>query len=647
MSGFKKIEFSNTTSAAKQDAAGRKGVMAKKKKKFKIPRKLAIALGVVVGLSLLMLIPAYSTYQSGLKTYREAKLIGDAVKKQNLAVAAEQITKTKKSLKETQQNFNLLIPLKFVPIVGWYYSDAEHALKAADHGLDTATIITDSLEPYTDVLGLNGEGTFSAGSAEERIKTAVMTTGKITPEIDKIAEKLDLVQKEVDQIQPWHYPSLIFGKDIHDQIAGTRELVDQSTLFVNDARPLVKMLPSLLGEKEPKKYLILFQNDKELRPTGGFLTGYAIFRVDQGVITPEKNEDIYDLDNTIANKPKAHPAILKYLSGVSVMNLRDSNMSPDFIESMQDFRSLYDRAGGKTEVDGIIALDTHFLVSVIKILDDTITAGGMTFTTKEDPRCDCPQVIYALENNISRPVGYIRTERKSLLGDLLNALLVKALSSSPKLYWGPLFQSIVKDTGEKHVLFYLFDKDAQQGVEALNAAGKIQEFDGDYLHINEANFSGAKVNIFMQETVDSNYEVDRDGVITKTVTINYKNPYPPSDCNLERGGLCLNATYRDWIRVYVPKGSELIESKGSEVKVVTEEDLGKTVFEGFVTVRPQGVATYTLKYKLPFKLASNAQLPILLQKQPGTYGYDYNISVDGKKKENFPLLTDKELMIKL
>jgi hypothetical protein len=306
---------------------------------------------------------------------------------------------------------------------------------------------------------------------------------------------------------------------------------------------------------------------------------------------------------------------------------------------------MYETSPRKANVDGIISIDTHVLVSTIKILDDTITAGGMTFNTKKDPRCDCPQVIYELENNISRPVNYVKTERKSILGDLMNAILVKALSSSPKKYWNPLFQSLIAQTGEKHVLFYLYDQGAQEGIEALNAAGRIKPFAGDYLHINETNFSGAKVNIFMQEKVDNGYDIKSDGSIEKTVTINYKNPFPASDCNLERGGLCLNAEYKDWIRVYVPKGSTLIDSKGSQVKMTTYDDLGKTVFEGLVRVRAQGSGTFTITYKLPFKMEKNT-LSALIQKQPGTLGAEYKTIVNGKTQDTFSLRTDKEITIK-
>jgi hypothetical protein len=313
---------------------------------------------------------------------------------------------------------------------------------------------------------------------------------------------------------------------------------------------------------------------------------------------------------------------------------------------MKTFNSLYDKAGLKVEVDGIAAIDTSVLVSTIKVLDDTVTAGGINFTTKNNTTCDCAQAIYDLENNISRPVNYVKSNRKGLLGQLLSAIMTKALTSSPKKYWGPLFQTMITQTNQKHILIDIYDGGAQSGIEALNAAGRIRSFDGDYLHINEANFSGAKVNMFMQEQVDNSYEV-KDGEITKTVTINYKNPYPPSDCNLESGGLCLNAEYRDWFRIYVPKGSTLVDSKGSQVKLTTSEDLGKTVFEGFLTVRPKGVKTFTITYKLPFKLKNGSPLPVLIQKQPGTDGNVYNNIVNGKTVDTFPLLTDKEIKLKI
>ena len=94
-------------------------------------------------------------------------------------------------------------------------------------------------------------------------------------------------------------------------------------------------------------------------------------------------------------------------------------------------------------------------------------------------------------------------------------------------------------------------------------------FTGDYFNINEANFGGAKSNMFVSETVTQDYVLQSDGSIVKTVTVNYKNPYPPSDCNLERGNLCLNAVLRDWFSLLGCSIS--VDARTNSIFLLTEQ----------------------------------------------------------------------------
>jgi len=646
MDGFTKIDIDVNekkevqAKTSNNDFSNNRLTSVKKKKFSKKPLLITLAVLIVLGLFAFfaIVLPAQKVIASAKKAYVEANVALDSMKKQNVALTGEQLEKTKKELENTEKDLNNMSYLSFVPVANWYYADAKHLLNAGFHGLEAATILVDSLEPYADVLGLKGQGSFVMGSAEQRIQTAVKTMDKVTPKIDEVVVKLELVKKEIDEVNTKHYPSFFGGDVIKKNLENIKNLTDNGVVLISDAAPLIKVLPKLLGEPEEKKYLVIFQNDKELRPTGGFMTAYAIFRIDEGIIHVDSSSDIYELDNKISGKKAAPEPLKTYMPKVPLLNLRDTNLSPDFIESMKEFNKLYEKSPGP-DVDGIIAIDTHVLVAVMEILGD-INVGGTNFTTKIDKRCDCPQVIYALEEYADKPVGYERTNRKSIIGDLLYAIMNKAFSSSPKLYWGPLFQSILTETSKKHVLFYMYDKEAQKGLDSLNASGRILAFDGDYFHLNEANFGGAKSNMYVSESVKHEYDVKGDGTITKTVTVSYKNPYAPSDCNLERGGLCLNAILRNYFRFYVPKGSELVSSKGSEVKMTTYEDLGKTVFDGFMTVRPEGAATVTITYTLPFKLEKGSTLPVMIQKQPGTADFEYSINLKGKEVKKFKLNTD-------
>ncbi len=669
MEGFEKIDLSSSKATRNtkindrvNDAKSPAPSYSRKSKKkfgfFKSKNSLTVfvvVLILIVFSAFAVVLPAQKAIKSAKATQAQARLMADALKTQNIELASSELTKTKESLAATQKDLDSMGYLGLIPIVNFYYGDAQHIVKAGSEGLLAAEVFINSVKPYADLLGLKGQGSFVGGTAEKRIETAVKTMDKVTPHIDDIADHLKIIKEELDEVDPKHYPKFLGLGKIQDQLVSIKTIVNEGVTFIDEAKPLIKVLPKLLGEPDEKKYLVLFQNDKEIRPTGGFITAYAIFRIDKGIIHVDRSENIYNLDNTIPNKPKAPAPIRKYFPTVPLYNLRDSNLSPDFMESMKEFSSLYDKAKGKVDVDGIIALDTHVLVSTIKILDDNVQAAGKTFTTKIDPRCDCPQVIYELEKDISTPLSLdlrvsdlakIQAGRKAIIGDLLYAIMEKAMKSSPKVYWGPLFQDLFKQIEQKHVMFAFDDKGAQQGIHAINADGKILPFEGDYLHINEANFSGSKANLYISKQVTQDYKVKGDK-IEKTVTINFKNSHKASDCNLERGGLCLNSVYKTWLRIYVPKGSKMTDSRGSEVKITSYEDLDKTVFDGYITVRPLGTATFTITYGLPKDIKADEDLPLLIQKQPGLSEEEFDIEVNGKNVQKIKLNTDKETKVSL
>jgi len=648
--GFKKIELNTEVKRESRIENNNISNMAKRRRlRLSLKSKKAkIILGLVVFFVLLSAYTAFTAvgiYKQARITEAKARLAMDAVKQQNIEETRNKLKEAQVEIKTLSSRVKGLFYIGFIPFLGSYYHDIDHLVKAADHGVEAAVITTETLVPYADLLGLKGESTFTGGTAQDRIRLAVQTMGKVVPEIDKIEAQIVLAKKEMDYVNPNRYPQIGKLKDVHLMLAELKEGINGAVVAVGEGKPLIKALPELLGETEAKRYLVLFQNDAELRATGGFLTFYSIFKVDEGVIEVEDSSDIYSLDDSIRTHPPAPKIIQDYLE-VNKLYIRDSNLSPDFVESMESFLDQYENSNREQDIDGIIALDTDVLVGAIRVLGE-VSASGLTFTAETDERCDCPQVVFLLEDQISRPVNYIKTNRKGLISELMLALMNKALSSSPSQYWGPLFQQFVKDAQEKHILFYVFNDDAQRGLEALNWAGRIKPYEGDYLHINDVNLGGAKSNIFITQSLNMDYAISDKGEIKKKITIEYRNPRPHSDCDLESGGLCLNATLRDFQRVYVPKGSTLDNVKGSQIETATKEELDKTFFESFLTVNPMGKAEIIYEYTLPFTLADNSVLPVLIQKQPGVEKIDVVVTVNGKKVEEFELRTDTELELKI
>lgn len=569
------------------------------------------------------------------------KAIG-AFQLQDLAATKAYIKDAKRDFETTKKALIVFTPLRIIPFFGWYVADAQRGASAATEGLEAAGIFAEAVTPYADVLGLAGEGTFLGGTAAERLAKAVETLAIVTPQIDSLGKNLQNARSEIEKIASWRYPNILPGKP-GQKIDLAKNTIDQLESFFVDTRPLLEVLPDIMGQKEERRYLVLFQNDKEIRPTGGFITAYAVMRVNKGLIETEGSSDIYKLDNTLTKRVPAPEPIIKYLPNVPSLNLRDSNLSPDFKESMLTFASLYEFTQDKKEIDGIIALDTQFVVAVMKVLGEIEVEGGDKFTTEKVDECNCPQIIYELERYADQPVAFEKGDRKGIIGVLMQALMDKA-TNAPKSQWPTLLGSGIQSLREKHLIMYLLDPKNQEAIEKVNFAGRLHQYDGDYLHINETNFAGAKSNLFVQEKVKQTVKYGKDDNLEKKLTIEYKYPRKMDNCSLERqGGLCLAGIYRDWIRIYVPKGSKITKTEG--IDLAETEDLGKTVLEGFFELRPEGALKFEIEYTSPLKV--DGEYKLLIQKQGGVTGHTYEIEAFGKKQRAFRLDTDKELVVKI
>jgi len=627
--------------------------------KPKIPKKaLLIAAGVLVFLVLAVLIPGFLTYQSGKKLLASSQKLGNLVETGNFPAIKAEIPTIKKNLGKVRASYVLFSWTKILPFAGGYTGDLGHVIKAADAGLDGLDIVVTTAQPYAETLGFSSGGDVLGQAADgekttqERIDFIVKAIPDIIPKLDELSKKLTIVKTEIDQIDPTRYPEKMKGKVIRANIIQAQTLVDQGTAFVIEGKPLLEVAPYLLGIDSPRNYLVLFQNDKELRPTGGFLTAYSVTKVENAKFEPVSSNDIYNLDAKYKPNIPAPDPIIEYIKGPYVLSqnwrLRDMNWSPDFEESMKLFAQEA-KSVEVEEFDGIIGVDTQLLVNLLNAIGPIGVPGFGNFSTNIEPKCNCPQVIYELESfadtegpivwdPVSGKIVYTPPNydnRKKIIGPLMNSVLANALGQ-PKEKLPALFDAAYRSITEKHVLFYLFDEKAEKAVSDFGIGGKIEDYQGDYLHVNDANLGGRKSNLYITQEVEQDISIAKDGTVEKTITLTYKNP-------MKQDGW-LNSVLPTWVRVYVPKGSQLVAAEGLEAKEDPYEELGKTVFAGYFQLRPEGVAKVTFKYKLPTKVSKEYKL--FIQKQPGTDGPLYTLKL-GKHEEEFLLKTDKEIKIRI
>lgn len=595
-------------------------------------------------LAIAIYLPVRSMYSSYKLLKVSANQVSEGLKNNNLDQMKKGVVDTRVQVESIKGSLNWLFYLGFIPFAGGYYTDARHFVAAADYELKAAETMIQALEPYKNEIGFTGQPI----PGQDRISQVVKIMDKALPQIDKIEPQLKAAADEVASIDVSKYPEKYGSTPVRSRVDTAKNFITGAHYAVTKAKPALEVAPSALGQPSAKTYLMLFQNDKELRATGGFLTAYAFLTLDKGHLSTTKSDDIYRLDEKLLqvclNKicPLTPPApIVAYLPEANgkprtAWSMRDSNISPDLPTSMKQFESMYALLGEGVPFDGIITIDTQVVEELIAITGP-VDVFGTTYSANTDPRCNCPNVIYELEN-YAEIAAKGQADRKAVLGTLMQQILGRVLGAeNDKL---PEFINAgVRLANDKHMMFYMHDPKTQQALSELGWTGQIQQTASDYLHINDSNFAGGKSNLYVDEKVT--YEATPGKTDTKIkLTIEYKNPQPFN--------IWLNGINRDYVRVYVPKGSTLTASKGSDnaVNTLQDETLNKTYFEAFIQVRPQNSRVLSFEYTIPY-VPQGKEYQLVVQKQPGAKDHQYTIKINGSTKETFTLNHDKDLLLNL
>lgn len=398
--------------------------------------------------------------------------------------------------------------------------------------------------------------------------------------------------------------------------AARRQIADGENLLT-ESLPVIRLIPAFSGYPEPVHYLIMLQNNDELRPSGGFLGSYVRADIaDFGEIKRLEADDVYHLDMPAIGKTSfAAPApISKYLK-VDNWYLRDANWSPDWPQSARQIQTMFQAesaAAGQSEepLDGILAITPDFVANLLR-LTGPITVRGESYAPEN------MQALLQYNVEIAYKEGDISSwDRKDIINELINALQEKILSLPLNKY--PELASRLNESLKRgDILIYFNDPKRQNLAQNLGASGEIKMVNGDYLMVVDANLAAFKSDAVMQKNIA--YQVEKK---SERLQANLKLNY------YHNGGFDWRTTrYRSYTRVLAPLGSELIRLSGletAEADIISYDDdsLQKHVFGFFWSIEPGKSKEISLEYYLPSNLSdilrTNNVYTLYVQRQPGS-----------------------------
>lgn len=418
----------------------------------------------------------------------------------------------------------------------------------------------------------------------------------------------------------------------------------------------------LLGAQGTKRYLIVFQNNTEIRPTGGFIGSFAEIKVRDGVIEHLNvpGGGSYDLQGTLQENLRA-PEPLQILS--ARWEFQDGNWFPDFPTSARQLMQFYQDAGGPS-VDGVLAVNATFVSELIGLLGPIeMEDYGLTIN-EENFIFEAQKIVeYEYDKEVNAP--------KAFIGDLAPKLVEKAIEKTSEDFLATL-DFLNAGLSKKDLQLYLSDETLEREIIDRGWGGEMKWTEGDFLMVVDTNLGGGKTDGVIEQQVNVQVDISQDGTITNTVTIS-RTHYGI------QGLLFTGVNNVDYVRVYVPKGSTLLEASGFSIPdqslfdipdkdwtidddlayglltasidptsgTMISEEHGKAVFGNWVQTMPGSTSTVTWRYTLPFKLETLEQesgmlaslksligLPqtdqysLLVQKQPGVLDRTTHVHVN-------------------
>jgi hypothetical protein len=403
--------------------------------------------------------------------------------------------------------------------------------------------------------------------------------------------------------------------------------------------PFAGITREFAGLRGDRQFLLLFMNDTELRPTGGFLGSYGLLVIRDGDMKSLTTDDAYAVDALVAQNSAyavvSPSPIAQYLEQ-PIWYFRDGTWSPDFPTGAQETASLLRQefavAGRPVpQIDGVIGITTGFMEHLLDFVGP-VTVNGVTYDSQNAADFLEYQVEIAFEQQ-----GIARSDRKDVLGELTNAVLDKLLEVSPSRF-ADVFSLLSSGFADKDVAFFSTDEDAQAILKDYGWSGAVTQGNAnDVFMVVDANMASLKSDPVVKRSIAYSIIPTVTGYqATASIRYDHQGTF---DWKTSR--------YRTYTRIYVPAGAKLISVSGSLAndairnpqslpgEVTTMSEFGLTSFGTFTSIEPGQSRTLTFVYTLPKSIddaIAAGSYRLRLMKQLGALDPEIDFHLDFNKK---------------
>ncbi|HET6152121.1 MAG TPA: DUF4012 domain-containing protein [Marmoricola sp.] len=359
---------------------------------------------------------------------------------------------------------------RHLPFVGSNFTALAQATDAVDG------ITTEGIPALTKLATERDNGTLSVSEGH----VDLTTIRQLGPTLDRSDAAFTAGSRKFDAIKLSGTLSAV-----RSAMESVRTKLNQARSIVHTGAQAVALAPAMLGDNGPRNYLLVFQNNAEVRSTGGIPGAFAEVRADKGRVTITRQ-------GAGADTGQFNPPALALTSeerslygNLPAIFWQDTNFSPDFPRTAQILRAMF-KIRYHDDLAGVVSVDP---IALAHVLDAT---GPVQVT---------PQVALSAANVVPVLLNAVYTyypgedvQQNTFFAHAASTIFAKVLSGSQKP--GDLVSAIEAGINENRILVNLTAADEQ----ALFAHSKV----GGALPVGKS--SRPQIGLYLNDSTQAKLE---------------------------------------------------------------------------------------------------------------------------------------------
>lgn len=513
-----------------------------------------------------------------------------------LQSTASEIASISASMKQEAQG-PLWNAAENLPVVGEDVSRVRVLVSVADD------LSANVLTPVAQSMAGVSMGTlFSDGQINVDMLTSLCdTVSQVQPAVARDAQRVDnLGEASLEQV--------------NGPLQSARERLDGLNAMATGLSQVAPSLPAMLGANGTRNYLVIAQNNSEIRSLGGFPGSRMIMTVDNGKISlgDFQANHTHFADNSIPLTDDERHTVVDIMETGAAFAPGDTTVLPSFPRAAQVQEWCWQQTYGQS-VDGVLSVDPVFLQSMLGLTGGVTTSDGTVVDGTNAAQILLNQVYY-LDSDLQDP----------FFNEVAGLAMKQVMNNLGSVSMTDLASTVGQGITDRRVYLYMNDADEEAAIASLGADGEVSQdatkpITGFYVY----DKTGSKLDWYldMRSTVgDPVYNQDGSKSYDVTVTLHNTTTMDQMQNELptyitgqapESHGYSMITAYL----IMAPAGGSITNLQVSADTVNKQEEAtlyDHDVWAGYVNILPSNTATFTYTVTT----SSSATDPLAMQMTP-------------------------------